>query len=194
MKKKIKIYVIVILTLGIYAAACFAESSKPNPQVTVSSIVYQGPKNEVMVSTIVYKGKKISVGKALSPNAVVQQASLGQGFNIGTLVPLKVSMASNSKPDLIFEFQQFNDRKWLNIRLPKISGNNILRGAGKVTVTRYVKFEKAGKYRWRCRLNKGMWSGWSDSLNITEQAAGKKTIKSTGPAASTKKNNMRIHK
>ena len=156
-------------------------TEKPNPIVTVSFVIYKGPNPEVTVSTVVYKGKDTKIGKApsmkISPkkNLMVKQVKIvllpsqGKTFKVGVMIPLKVivSNALETKPEPGFEFQQLNGRIWRKIFGQRVTGNITKRFKEKITLTRYAKFKKAGVYRWRCQINKGAWSAWSEAVKVT---------------------------
>ncbi|MCD4744072.1 MAG: hypothetical protein K8R67_16545 [Desulfobacteraceae bacterium] len=183
MKTKILKCLIMILFLGLFTASIWAES--PNPTVTVSGITYKGPDPNVTVSNIVYKGKEISVGKAPSMeisdkrNLMKKQVKIvllsprDKTFKIGARVPIK--FAVNNPPEAIsepaFEFQQLNGRTWRKIHGQRVTGNLAKRSKDKITLTRYVEFRKAGVYRWRCRINRGVWSVWSNPVTISGPGA-----------------------
>ena len=160
-------------------------TEKPNPTVTVSGITYKGPNPNVTVSNIVYKGKEISVGKAPSMkisdkrNLMKKQVKIvllsprGKIFKIGARIPIKVTVnnAPEAKPEPDFEFQLLNGRTWRKIHGQRVTGNLAKRSKDKIILTRYVEFRKAGEYRWRCRINRGVWSVWSNPVTISGPGA-----------------------
>ncbi|MCP3900520.1 MAG: hypothetical protein GY707_12485 [Desulfobacteraceae bacterium] len=154
----------------------------PNPKVTVSFVIYKGPNPEVTVSTVVYKGKDIKIGKASSMKISVKKHRMekrvkivlisprNQVFKSGARVPLKVNVSNppETKVEPGFEFQQLNGRTWRKIHGQRVTGHIVKRFKEKITLTRYIKFKKAGIYRWRCKINKGVWSGWSDVVKVID--------------------------
>ena len=183
MKKTISSCSIAILILGLFTALAWAES--PNPTVTVSGVTYKGPDPNVTVSPVVYKGKEISVGKAPSMKMSVKRnfmnkrvkivllSQRGQTFKIGARIPLKINVINSTevKPEPDFEFQLLNGRAWRRIPGQRVTGNAVKRSKDKITFTRYAQFRKAGKYRWRCRINRGAWSVWSIPVKVLDSGA-----------------------
>lgn len=181
MKHNIKVCISALMILGLFTAIGLAE---PPPTVTVSTIIYKGTKFSptVTVSTIVYKGKKISTGQApsmamsIKKNQMDRQVKIvllspqGQTFKVGARVPVTVNVFNppEVEPEPDFEFQQRNGQNWRSVHGQRVTGNAVKRFKDKITLTRYVQFGKAGEYRWRCQINQGAWSAWSNPVTILD--------------------------
>jgi len=83
---------------------------------------------------------------------------------------------------LQYEFQRKVGQLWRKELKFRFLGPARSLGVDHVTITRYVKFTKAGSYHWRCRAgSKGTWSLWSPAFTIAAPAA----QKTRTPARST---------
>lgn len=153
----------------------------PKPGVTVTKIKYTGPKPKITVSAIKYTGKTLQSSiQQVSKSFAKRQTKISsirptllpsakRVYNIGSRIPLQVSMATKAKENLIFEFAKNYKKQWRRIGHQQLGRPTITRNTKRVLLTRHVKLMQPGQYRWRCSANKGKsWSAWSKTLEVAQ--------------------------
>ena len=153
--------------------------SGPKPSMTVYAIKYSGPKPNITVYAIKYTGKTLqssiqkvskSFAKKQTKSSNIRPTLLSssrQVYNVGSRIPLRVSMATKTKGNLIFEFVQNYKKQWRKIGHQQLGRPEINQNIKTVVVTRHVKLMQPGQYRWRCSANKGKsWSAWSKTFKV----------------------------
>jgi hypothetical protein len=164
----------------------------PEPNITVTAIKYTG---KTLQSSIQRISKAFAKKQTKSSNTRPMLLSPArQVYNVGSRIPLRVSMTAKTKESLIFEFVQNHKKQWRKINHQQIGRPEINRNSTTSLLTRHVKLMQPGQYRWRCSANKGeSWSAWSKTLEVVQPGV-KKTSKLRVGEKPVRKNSIGLRK
>ena len=166
--------VCLLLGFGIGAGSSWGDA----PVVQLPLIRYEGKgQGTVTLPPIIYKGPAQMNQQApqakVVPNLVLKPQDAAGAFSTTSRVSLKVVCSREPESErLQYEFQRKVNRQWRSHGDPRWLGPAFRQGPGRLTITRYARFTRAGHYRWRCRAGqKGDWSAWTSELVVTAPGA-----------------------
>ena len=151
----------------------------PKSSMTVAAIQYTGPNPEITVFAIKYTGKTLQSSiRSVSKQYAKKQSKVGtikptllpsarKIYSVGAIIPLKVSMFTKKKENVIFQFEKLNRKQWQKTGHQLLGSPRAAKSFKKIVLTQNTKLMQSGKYRWRCSADKGQsWSGWSEILEV----------------------------